>query len=414
MNLRSLLNCKQDVKKIGLFGLGRSNIALLATLPSDAEITLRSDKKIDRAALPKDARITKIYDGEHACERICEQVIFFSPSVRRERTELVRARERGVIFSSDCELFFENMQAPIYAVTGSDGKSTTATLVRELLTEKYGTAALCGNIGLPFVSASSADAYVCELSSFQLTYLKPFTERAAITNITPNHLNWHSSFEEYKETKLSLLSHTRGAVLNVDDPILSEMAKRRTPFSLISTQNSYQKIKCGYDFSVAYTLEGECICRNGTPYIRVRDLGRREAHNVKNFMLALAITEGMVSDAHALRVGSEFRGLAHRCEHFASLGGVDFFDSSIDTSPERTKMTLTSLGRKCVVLLGGRSKRLPFDTLLPVLKNHAKFAVLYGECTDEIHALIAKIVPTKRCASLDEAALCAARLAEHG
>ncbi len=414
MNLRLLLNLKEDVKKIGLFGLGRSSLALLDILPENAEITLRSDVRVNPATLAHDRRITRIYDGEHSCDSIREQVIFFSPSVRRDRPALASAKARGVVFSSDCELFFMTNTSPVYAVTGSNGKSTTATLMRELLTESYGDVTLCGNIGAPFMSSSDAEAYVCELSSFQLTYSTPFTERAAITNITPNHLNWHDSFEEYKSTKLSLLSHTRGAVLNIDDPILSDHARRHGAFSVVSSVLRYEEIRQSYDIRTAYTLESGNICRSGVPFIRARDLYKREGYNVKNFMLALAICDGSVSSSHAVRVGREFRGLSHRCEHFATLRGVDFFDSSIDTSPERTEMTLMSLARECIVILGGRSKGLPFSELLPALKKHAKLALLYGECAGELHEMLGGAVPSHSFATLGEATEYAMRLAVAG
>ena len=403
MNLRSLLGLSEDVKRIGLYGVGKSNSALLDILPSGAEITLRSDKKIERARVPNDRRIVKIYDGDCATDRICEQVIFFSPSVRRDAPALKRAHEQGVVFSSECELFFKEVNAPVYAVTGSSGKSTTSTLISLLLSEKYGKVALCGNIGVPFISSEPSDAYVAELSSFQLTYLSTFTERAVITNITPNHLNWHTSFKEYKSAKLSLLRHTRGAVLSIDDETLAEVARHRNTYAISSTEKSYSQIKTDYDFSVAYTVEGDFICRNGVPFIPLRALLRKEKYNVKNFALALAACDTAVSPEHAMRVAGNFSGLAHRCEHVATLGGADYYDSSIDTSPERTAATLESLGRKCYVLLGGRSKGLPFDILVPSLQEYAKEAVLYGECKDEMMRAFSSKIPTREFDTLNDA-----------
>lgn len=403
MNLRSLLGLSEDVKRIGLYGVGKSNLALLDILPSGAEITLRSDKKIERALLPNDRRIVKIYDGECATDGLCEQVIFFSPSVRRDTPAIKRAKEQGVRFCSEYELFFWEVKAPVYAVTGSSGKSTTSTLISRLLSEKYGKVALCGNIGVPFISCKPSDAYVAELSSFQLTYLSTFTERAVITNITPNHLNWHASFEEYKNAKLSLLNHTRGAVLSIDDEILANVARRRTALAISSTEKSYAQIKDSYDFSVAYTVEGDAICRNGLPFIPLDSLKRREKYNVKNFALALAACDTAVSPEHAMCVAREFDGLAHRCEHVATLGGADYYDSSIDTSPERTAATLESLGRKCYVLLGGRSKGLPFESLVHTLQKYAVEAVLYGECKDEMMRAFSDKIPTREFFTLDDA-----------
>lgn len=202
-------------KKIGFFGLGKSNLDLLQTLPLErCEIILRSEGKIDRGTLPRKLLLPKILDGERAFLDIREDVLFLSPSVRRDRRELSDAVARGVVFSSDAELFFENARAPIYAVTGSDGKSTTATLAEKLLL-KNRNALLVGNIGQPMFSSLSrnADCYVAELSSFMLSYITPKVRRAAITNITPNHLDWHSSFEEYKSVKLGIFREAEEKIL---------------------------------------------------------------------------------------------------------------------------------------------------------------------------------------------------------
>ena len=207
MKLCSLLGLGQDVKRIAFFGLGVSNLGIIRKMSDKVEIVLRSDTPIKNDVFSIDKRITRVFDGDRACDGIDEDVIIFSPSVRRDRPELMRARERGVVFSSECEIFCENYGGELFAITGSDGKSTSATITSELL----GGATLCGNIGREMPLENASDRCVAELSSFQLTYALPRAVRAGITNVTPNHLNWHTSFDEYKNAKMSLIMRIENA-----------------------------------------------------------------------------------------------------------------------------------------------------------------------------------------------------------
>ena len=181
---------------VGFFGLGKSNIALLNCLPlEDRRIVLRSDVKIDLSDIPKRFKNVEIYEEKAATENINEDMIIFSPSVRRERPELQEAKSKGVRFSSDAELFFENLQGSALGITGSDGKSTTSALTQPILEKAGNKSLLVGNIGRPMLASldDECEFYVCELSSFMLQYLSPPLKRACITNITPNHLNWHKT-----------------------------------------------------------------------------------------------------------------------------------------------------------------------------------------------------------------------------
>ena len=388
MEIRSLLGCGQDVKKIALFGLGVSNLEILRKMTDNVGIVIRSDTHLGRDIAKVDPRIVAIYDGEHSCDEIDEDVIVFSPSVRRDRYELLRAAERGVIFTSDCEMFSDSVGSPVFAVTGSDGKSTTATILSQLLRERYPTVALCGNIGSPMLTSVASDAYAVELSSFQLTYSHPRVMRAAITNITPNHLNWHTSFDEYRDAKLSLLRGAEEYALSADNEILSDYIRIHGAFGVISAEKTYMELKELYDFSVAYTAEGEHILRNGEPYIKIADIVRKEKHNLKNLMLALAASDGLVSQSHAVAVARSFGGLAHRMETVAEYNGIKYIDSSIDTSPSRCISTLSSLTAKCVVILGGRKKGVALDSLVPIVRKKARAAVVMGECREELYSLL--------------------------
>ena len=403
MDPLSLLQLDRDVKSIALFGLGRSNLDILGRIPREIRVIIRSDTPLDKRTTDALGRECAVYDGARACESITEDVIVFSPSVRRERPALIEAHSRGTRFTSDAELFFSAVSTPVFAISGSDGKSTTTTLVGELLREKYPNASVCGNIGTPMLGALGASAYAVELSSFQLTYVHPRAHRAAITNITENHLNWHKDFEEYKSVKLSLLDNAHKTVVSPDDSHLREYLERRGAFCITSFRDEFRDIKKKYRTEHAYTLEGGYICRDGEKYIDIDSLGRREAHNIKNALTALAMCEGEVSREYASDVLSRFRGLEHRCEHFATLCGVDFINSSIDTSPARCAATLVSLGRRATVLIGGRGKGLSFEPLVPILEKYAVRVIAFGECREEIARACYDRVTLTETESLDEA-----------
>ncbi|MBO7196605.1 MAG: UDP-N-acetylmuramoyl-L-alanine--D-glutamate ligase [Clostridia bacterium] len=382
---------------VGFYGLGMTNSALLCCLPlQNCNITLRSDGKINGEEIPKGIRVDRILCSENAREHLDEDIIFFSPSVRRDRKELKEARARGVIFTSDAELFFERNKRPIYAITGSDGKSTTATLVHLLLTKAGYKAPLIGNVGEPMMPYLTADAdcYVCELSSFMLQYLSPSVRSACITNITPNHLNWHKSFEEYKSTKLSLLKGAEMTVVGEDFTLGGGIISDRLDFDELLLKRSAKTY---------YTVENGYICRNRRHLIPISQIKRQEAHNIRNLMMAIAMTDGTVSREAMMSVARNFGGLAHRCELFLSKDGVDFIDSSIDSTPARTAQTLFSLNRRAVVILGGRGKGLDYGELVPALKKYTEEAIICGENADEIYRCVSTHVKAKVVNNMDEA-----------
>ena len=384
MKLCSLLGLGQDVKRIAFFGLGVSNLGIIRKMSDNVDIVIRSDTPIKNDVFSIDKRITAVFDGDRACDGIDDDVIIFSPSVRRDRPELMRAKESGVVFSSECEIFCENYGGELFAITGSDGKSTSATITSELL----GGATLCGNIGREMPLENASDRCVAELSSFQLTYARPRAVRAGITNVTPNHLNWHTSFDEYKNAKMSLIKSAKECVLSADDAVCEEYLRKSSAFGAFSTKIGYAEMKSRYSPSVIYTAEGGYLCRNGEPYIKICEITRREEYNLKNFMLALAMCDGYTDIETARRVAGGFTGLAHRCETVATYRGIRFIDSSIDTSPERCKCTLSSINGDAVIILGGRKKGLSLDPMVEILKNRVRCAVVMGECKSELADLL--------------------------
>ena len=399
-------------KKIGFFGIGESNLSLLRTLPlENSEVVLRSDASLKKDSTPSYLAGCKIYDGEKALTNITEDILFLSPSARRDRDELQAAKERGTVLSSDAELFYEHNTAPLYTVTGSDGKSTTATLISELFNKRMRTE-LIGNIGVPMFASinSRCKAYVAELSSFMLNYAVPKSRRACLTNITPNHLDWHTSEDEYVEAKLSLLRCADEAVLCYDENIMSRIGQKSI-FALTSHNATFEELRRKYKAELYITYEKNGIHRNGARLIEESAIVRKELYNIKNLMNAIATTHGTVSDEDIADVAKSFAGLPHRCEHVGRFRGIDFYDSSIDSTPSRTRETLKSLKNPCVIILGGRSKGVSYLGLLDGI-DQVRYAVICGENSEEIHHAIRGKVKSVTLDDFDSAVEFAAKLAE--
>lgn len=402
------------VHSVGFFGLGKSNLAVSELLPRDTKITLRTEGRINRSTLPKRLRGARIFAGNAAFDSIDEDILFLSPSVRRDRPELKKARSRGVILSSDLELFLSEFRGIGFAVTGSDGKSTTATMAALLLSEKFEGISAVGNIGIPFCRAIGDPAAALELSSFNLSYSVPRARRAAVTNVTPNHLNWHKDFEEYKNTKLSLLDSSDEVVISADDDIIAEYSRGKSIFATTSLTHSFNDLKGRFNAEIYFTADDRYLYRCGEPLIRISQIKRREPHNLKNLMTAAALADGYVTRDHLIRVAENFQGLAHRCEEIPSSDGVKYINSSIDTTPHRTAQTLNSLSEGIIIILGGRTKGCDFAPLREPLSRKVRLAVVTGECREEIVSAIKGCCDIAVIDGFEDAVLYGASVAKRG
>lgn len=383
------------IKKIGIFGLGRSNLSLVQMLPRDAVYILRSDARIRRQDIPGWMRLGGTYEGDAALSDISEQVMLLSPSVRRDRPELAEATGRGVILTSDAELFFQQVDAPVLAVSGSSGKSTTATLAHLMLGGDEEGAALLGNVGVPMVAALGGDAslYVCELSSFMLQYHRATVRRSALTSVTENHLDWHRDFEEYKAAKLSLFALSSECVTNADDPILAEYGRHRHVYGAVSVRCSLGELVARQRADIYMTYEDGWLTKNGERIIHVTELQRREIYNIKNMLCAMALTEGFTDRERTLSALRSFQGLEHRAKLVCEARGVRYIDSSIDTSPERCAETLRGLGERVVLLLGGRGKGLSYGPIVEPVSRFVRCVVAFGEERERIREALCGAVP---------------------
>ena len=417
MKISKIPGSIDGIKKIGFFGLGKSNLSLLRSLPLDGcEIILRSEGEIDKASIPGGIKISRILTGEDAFFSIDEELLVLSPSVRRDRPELLSAAKNGVCFTSDPELFFESYDGGrLFAITGSDGKSTTATLIGAILSGRY-KASVIGNIGKPMLESLSdnSEVYSAELSSFTLTYAHPRAHRAAVTNITPNHLNWHSSYEEYIEAKLSLLNSAENAVLSADDKILRKYNKGREVFAITSVSESFETLKKQFKCQVCITLEGGFIKRNGKVLLPICEIRRQEIYNIKNLICAIAMTDGYADSEHIRTVAREFPGLAHRAEIVMSHGDVDYINSSIDTTPSRTSRTLEALGRKVILILCGKGKGLSYSELARAVRRYASRVIITGEDAEKMRAALCEASKCEVLHDFDSAVRRAAEVARRG
>ncbi|MFR1189947.1 MAG: UDP-N-acetylmuramoyl-L-alanine--D-glutamate ligase, partial [Oscillospiraceae bacterium] len=304
---------------------------------------------------------------------------------------LEKARANGSEITSEMELFFAVCPCPIIGITGSDGKTTTTTLVSEILKHAGYTVHLGGNIGTPLFDRipdiRPEDFAVLELSSFQLHSMHCAPDVAIITNISPNHLDVHPDFEDYVSAKCSIYRGQRPngcLILNAKDA--------HTPRFAAEAPGHVRY------FSSLGPVENGVYCSGGVIY-RARD-GKAEkilaadeiripgAHNVENYMAAFAATDGLVGREACVQVAHTFSGVPHRMERIRELNGITFINDSIASSPTRTIAGLHALPKPPVIILGGHDKHIPFDTLGDEVCMHAKAAVVVGETAQRIAAAI--------------------------
>lgn len=364
----------KDCQKIGLIGLGTSNLGVLSCLEDANEkisITIRSEKELSHPRYP-------VRCGAGYLEKITEDALILSPSVRPDKPQFLKARERGVRILSDAEIFFTDTKADCFAVTGSDGKSTTTAMIAHLLSAAWGKdVPSVGNIGRPLTPLLSLPhtAYAIELSSFQLFHHTPSCARAVITNLTENHLNWHRGMEEYAAAKAGLYEKAKEAALCIDDPYLSALLKK-APFAVYSAEKSEgEMLKARAEF--AYYIKDGAVFENGRRFLPLSLFPLFGKHNLCNLLSALAVTAGYTTKESAEAI-QHFHPLAHRCERVATRRGVHYFDSSIDSSPSRTQQTLSCFSTPVILLLGGLGKDCAPDPLMPCVSEKCRAVIGFG------------------------------------
>lgn len=358
-------------KSVSLVGYGVSNKALCRYLMKRGVVpTVRAPQACD---LPKG--MTGVFgDGYLNTE---EDVVFRSPGVCPSGIS-----KRGEVYT-EARFALEKIKSKCIGITGSDGKTTTSTLVYRMLCQGGKNAFLCGNIGLPIIdlcdSVGENDVLVAELSSFQLCDMCPVLDVAVITNITQNHLDWHTDMDDYIQAKANILKNARRCVLNYDDPVLRTLCpKGGVYFSL----KDCRSLLCSqWDF--AHVCDGN-VCYNNEVLFPVSEIRLKGRFNVYNVLSAIGCVYGTVDTDSIRKVAREFLGVDNRMEAVAEINGVEFINSAIDTTPSRTNATLSAFDLERVILIvGGYDKHLSYGVLKDVL-TRAKAVVALGENRDKI------------------------------
>ena len=391
-----------------MLGIGISNIPLIDfLLKRGARVSARDMKEreaLGEVAKKLEEKGVELILGERYLDDITEDVIFRSPGIRPDAKGIKEALSRGAVLSSEMELFFELSPAKIIGITGSDGKTTTTTLTYKLLFEQFAREGrgrrvfVGGNIGTPLLplvdQMSPDDVAVVELSSFQLQTMTKSPERAAITNITPNHLNWHTDMEEYAEAKKNICKNAGNVylTLNAENDRTADIAKKADrAVTVFSSKRGAKELSrefgcgviCEENGYISFACDGEVV-----PILKTSDIKLPGRHNVENYMTAISLTRGLVDPEVIEQVAKTFGGVAHRLEFVRELDGVKYYNSSIDSSPTRTAAALSSFKDKVVVICGGYDKNIPFEPLADTLISRAKAAVLTGATSEKIKAAI--------------------------
>ena len=378
-------------KKCTVLGLGISNLPLIDfLLDHGAVVDARDQKDIDTGnERIRDflARGVTFHCGADYLQDICGDYVFRSPGIRPDLPEITAAVQGGAILTSEMELFFELCPARIFAITGSDGKTTTTTLTYKLLeaeARKEGKGRrvyVGGNIGAPLLpkvaEMTEEDYAVVELSSFQLMTMQRSAWSAAMTNITPNHLNWHTDMEEYTVSKYNVYRHgANRVVLNADNDLTAALIGKTGAEELTFSLSGSADI-CEVDGYI--TVRGERL-------LRVADIRIPGRFNVANYMCAIGMTLGFVSGETVTEIATTFGGVEHRNEFVREVNGVKYYNSSIDSSPSRTMAALSAYPQKPILICCGRDKHVPFDEMAKCVLANAKALVLSGEAREKIYA----------------------------
>ena len=383
-------------KNITVIGIGISNLPLIKYLVSlGANVTAcdrRSAEDLGENYTELEKLGVKFNLGDGYLNNLSGDMIFKTPGMRYDVPELLKAKENGSIVTSEMEVFFEVCPSHIIAVTGSDGKTTTTTLIHKMMTDAGYKTWLGGNIGNPLLTDTEKmkenDWVILELSSVQLHTMRKSPEIAVITNISPNHLDMHKDYKEYIDAKKNIMLYQNEGdtlIVNADNQVTADIGKSANGAVKYFSRNGMADVY----------LDGNIIKRGIVEILNIKDIKIPGMHNVENYMAAIAAVSGLVSKEVIVNVAKTFGGVEHRIELVRTLDGVKYYNSSIDSSPNRTINTLRVFPNKVIMIAGGKDKGIPYDEIGPALAEHVKVLILIGATSDKIQeALDAEINKT--------------------
>jgi len=407
-------------KKIAIIGLGVSNKPLIDYLYNlEADITVFDNKekdKIDVGVIKQieEYKIKYSFGEKYLSKLVGFDIIFKSPSCRADLPEIQKEIERGAKLTSEIELVLKFSPCKVIAVTGSDGKTTTTSLIYEILKKKY-KCYLGGNIGIPIFTKISEmkpeDIIVLELSSFQLMTMKKSPNIAVITNVTPNHLDIHKSYEEYINAKANIFKNQNEndlLILNHDNDITRGFSKEAE--GKVKFFSSREKLQNGviYDNGVIKISEND-LRRH---VLKLKDTNLRGVHNAENICAAIAATSNLVEIEDQIQAIKSFTGVKHRLEFVEEIDGVKWYNDSIASSPTRTIAGLKSFDEEIVLIAGGYDKHLDYEPIAEPILEKVKVLILMGQTSNKIFGVVQSLqeqkklnIPIYKVTSLEEAVL---------
>lgn len=412
-------------KKVAVVGIGVSNIPLINFLVKlGANVTgfdIKSEEALGDIAVDFKKKGVKLQLGEGYLDKLIGyEVVFKTPSMRIDCDALVRAQKEGAYITSEMEEFVRYCKGKIYAITGSDGKTTTTTIVSKLLEAEGYKTWVGGNIGTPLFSnieeIEESHMVVLELSSFQLMTMNLPVDVAIVTNLAPNHLDMHKDMQEYIDAKKNIFLYQDSnniLVLNRENDITYGFEKE-----------AKAKVR---EFSSMRVLENGAYFKNGTLYLEGNEVCKKEnivikgMHNVENYLAAFIATKDDVKIETMKKVAESFSGVEHRCELVREVDGVKYYNDSIASSPTRTLAGLFAFERKVILIAGGYDKHIPFEPLAEEGYEFIKELILLGDTKYLIKEAFEKLklekninIPIIMVESLEEAVSKAKEIASEG
>ena len=384
-------------RKVAVIGLGVSNLPLIDYLyEKKAQVTVFDERTIDE--IPK-AIIDKIttYSFEYSFGKNCLEIlkgfniIFRSPSCLPTRPELQEEANRGAIVTTEIEMLMEMCPCKIIGITGSDGKTTTTSMINAILRKAGYNTFLGGNIGTPLFTRlaemTPEDIVVLELSSFQLMNMHVSPDISVITNITPNHLNIHKDYEEYIEAKKNIFKNQNEngiLILNYDNDITRSCSKEAN--GKVIFFSSKEKLDNG--FIVDENIIKECEDKVRKHILNTDEVTLRGNHNFQNIATALAATKTLVDTDIAVQAIKEFKPVEHRIEFIREIDGVKWYNDSASSSPTRTLSGINAFNENIILIAGGYDKNLDYEPLAKPVVDKVSTLILIGQTAEKIYDVV--------------------------
>lgn len=385
-------------RRVAVVGVGVSNTGVVVQLCQKGALVTVHDQRARNDIGPVCDELeragARLCLGEDYLKGMECDVLLRAPGVYFNADFIKKMRADGVVVTSEMEVFFDLCPCPVIAVTGSDGKTTTTTLIAKILEAAGYAVHLGGNIGralLPDIETISPhDMAVVELSSFQLISMRCAPDVSVVTNVAPNHLDVHKDMQEYIDAKRHIFLHQNAfskTVLNLDNEITRSFADQ------VRGRLFYFSRRERPRFGAYLAGDGEIYLNSragSVSVLRRSDILLPGEHNVENYLAAITAVGDYAGAQAITTVAKTFRGVEHRIEYVRELRGVRWYNDSIASSPTRTIAGLNAFDQKLIIIAGGYDKKIPFLPLAPEINRHVKTLILMGATADKIEEAVTR------------------------